>query len=381
MNSFDWCPERKGTYCQKWDAQGGNYIPMWVADMDLPAPKKIVDRIIQRAQHPVYGYTAIGQRENDCVVDYYKNLYHVEIDPEWLVWVPAVMPGANMACRMLGGKIMLNTPMYPHIRKLSAETGLPAVEVPMCRDTQGRYTFDFGEMERAAAANSDIKAFTLCNPHNPVGRVFTQSELEQLTEFCKKHDLIVISDEIHSELIFEGHSHIPFFLVNDWAREHSITLNSGAKTYNIPCLPIGFAVIPNTQLRKKYKTFTAGLSAVPNVLALEATRTAYNECRDWKADLVQHLQSNRDYMEQRISSMPGISINHNEATFLAWIDCRALHLKDPWTFFREYAGVNFSNGADFAAPGFVRINFACTRAQLELALNRMEQALLQVQHV
>lgn len=376
MDLFNWCPERKGTRASKWDNQGGDYLPMWVADMDLAAPALVVDAVIRRASHPIYGYTAIGAPENDCVTAYYKRLYDAVITPDWLVWVPAVMPGANMACRMLSGSIMLNTPMYPHIRKLSAETGLSAIEVPLQVDDGGCYRFDFDAMELAAAAHPELSTFILCNPHNPVGRVFTQNELEQLTGFCEKHDLVVISDEIHSELVFEGHTHIPFFLVNDWAREHSITLTSGAKTYNIPCLPIGFAVIPNEALRHRYQTFIAGLSAVPNVLALEATRTAYNECLEWKAELLRHLQANRDYLENRIACIHGLSVTHNEGTFLAWVDCRGAGLCDPWTFFREQAGVNFSNGMDFGAPGFVRVNFACTRAQLAQALNKVERAVL-----
>lgn len=375
MDLFDWCPDRKGTRASKWDDQGGNYLPMWVADMDLAAPVQVVDAVIRRARHPIYGYTAIGAPENDCVTAYYKRLYNADITPDWLAWVPAVMPGANMACRMLGGSMMLNTPMYPHIRKLSAETGLPAVEVPLRLDEEGCYRFDFDAMERAAGAHPELTTFLLCNPHNPVGRVFTRPELEQLAAFCARYGLVVISDEIHSELVFKGHTHIPFFLVNDWAREHSITLTSGAKTYNIPCLPVGFAVIPGRELRLRYQQFIAGLSAVPNVLALEATRTAYNDCQDWKDGLLRHLQANRDYLEQRIACIPGLSVTHNEGTFLAWIDCRGTGLSDPWTFFRKQAGVNFSNGVDFGTPGFVRINFACTREQLIKALDRTEQAL------
>lgn len=375
MTNFDVCPPRKGTDCSKWDYQGGDFIPMWVADMDLAAPQKIVDAVIKRAQHPVYGYKMIGKTENECILDYYKRLYDVTIPEEWIVWVPAVMPGANMACRMLGGGIMLNTPMYPHIRKLSEETMLPRLEVSM-KETNGYYTLDFDAMEKALRNTPQITTFILCNPHNPVGRVYTMEELLQLADFCEKHHLTVISDEIHSELVFDGREHIPFFLVNEWTREHSFTLTSGAKTYNIPCLPVAFCIIPNAELRKQYKKFIAGLSAVPNVLALEATKTAYLECQDWKTDLLAHLEANRDYMEQRIAAIPGISVVHNEATFLAWIDCRESGIEDPWKFFREKAGVNFNNGVDFGYPGFVRINFACTREQLKTAIDHMEAALL-----
>ena len=285
------------------------------------------------------------------------------------------MPGANMACRMLGGTIMNNIPMYPHIRRLASETQLPRLEVSLRQDETGRYEMDWEAMERAIAATPGVTTFVLCSPHNPVGRVFTKEELTQLADFCCRHNLTVISDEIHSELIFDDNVHTPFFLVNDWAREHSITLTSSAKTYNIPALPMAFAIVPNDQLRQKYQAYIAGLAAVPNVLSMAAFLVSYNECGDWKQALLQHLQSNRDYMEQRIARMPGVHVTHNEATFLAWIDCRETGLEDPWTFFREKAGVNFNNGVDFGCPGFVRINFACTRAQLTRALDQMEAAL------
>ena len=172
-----------------------------------------------------------------------------------------------------------------------------------------------------------------------------------------------------------GNKDTPYFLADDWAREHSITLTSGAKTYNIPALPMAFAIIPNKALREQYEAYIAGLAAVPNVEAMEAFLVSYNECADWKQALLRHLEGNRDYMEQRIAAMPGVSVTHNEATFLAWIDCRATGIDDPWRFFREKAGVNFNNGVDFGCPGFVRLNFGCTRAQLTQALDQMEKAL------
>ena len=375
MFDFETCPPRKGTGCGKWDNQGGDYIPMWVADMDLPAPQKVVDAVTRRAQHPVYGYPILGDKYYDCVISYYKRLYGFDLPREWIVFVPAVMPGANMACRMLGGTIMNNTPMYPHIRKLAAETQLPRLEVPLRQDAAGRYEMDLDAMEKAIAATPGVTTFILCSPHNPVGRVFSKEELNQLSAFCQKHGLTVISDEIHSELVFDDHVHTPYFLADDWAREHSITLTSGAKTYNIPALPMAFAIIPNAALRQKYEAYIAGLAAVPNVVAMEAFLVSYNECSDWKEALLRHLEGNRDYMEQRIAAMPGVSVTHNEATFLAWIDCRATGIEDPWTFFREKAGVNFNNGVDFGCPGFVRLNFGCTRAQLTQALDQMEAAL------
>ncbi|MCD8077601.1 MAG: aminotransferase class I/II-fold pyridoxal phosphate-dependent enzyme [Lachnospiraceae bacterium] len=230
---------------------------------------------------------------------------------------------------------------------------------------------DFEAME--AACDENVKSFVLSNPHNPSGRVFSREELTELQDFCSRHDLLMISDEIHCDLVFEG-KHVPWFSVNEEAREHSVTLTSASKTYNIPAIPYAFAIIPNAELRQKYLDICYGLFSPVGVLGIEALRAAYGQCGEWHRELIAYLRANRDYMEERIRSIPGISVNHNEATYLAFADCRELGLEDPWTFFREKAGVNFNDGRDFDAPGYVRINFACPRSQLKEALDRVETA-------
>lgn len=371
---FDVPINRKGTYCEKWDEQGGDFIPLWVADMDFKSPEPILEAIRTRTNHGVFGYTDYDWELSEIIVGYYRKYYGYEIKPEWIVWVPSVMPGANIASRTAEGKILYNTPMYLHIRRLSKEAHCAFQEIPLCQK-KGKYTFDVEAMEEKL--EKDVKAFVLCNPHNPVGRVFTRAELEYIADFCERHDLLLISDEIHSQLIFEG-SHIPAFMINENAKNRSITLTSAAKTYNIPAIPFGFAIIPNGEIRRRYKNIARGLFATPNALTAKAIKAAYTQCDEWREELLAYLKENRDYLEKRIESIPGLVVNHNEATYLSWIDATALNLENPWKFFRENAGVNFSDGADFGYPGYLRLNFGCTKGLLERALDKVEEAVASI---
>lgn len=357
-------------FSQKWDGQEGDYIPLWVADMDFKAPEKILNSIRERLDHGIFGYTRYDYDLLDVIVDYYKKNYNYEIKKEWIVWVPSVMPGCNLACRLAEGKILYNTPMYPHIRRLHTEASCKYQEIPLIRK-DNIYTFDWDRMEKEI--DDDVKAFVLCNPHNPVGRVYTQEELDRLSKFILDHDLLLISDEIHSQLLFEG-NHIPAFSIDDEMRERSITFTSAGKTYNIASIPFAFAIIPNNKIRDKYSKLCNGLFSTHNSLTMEVIKTAYTKCDDWREELLDYLKCNRDYLEDRISNIKGLSITHNQATYLAWIDVTNLNLENPWEFFRREAGINFSNGLDFGAKGFLRLNFACTRSLLEEALNRIEYA-------
>ena len=369
--NFDQTINRHGIYSQKWDLQGGDYIPMWVADMDFPIPPAIKKALEERIKRESFGFTWIYDEVYQAIIDYYKNRYNAVVEKEWIVWVPSLMPGVNLACRMAGGHIMINTPMYPHIRALPKEAHTTVVETPLHEENL-YYTMDFEAMERDITP--EVKSFVLCNPHNPVGRVFTRDELEELTAFCRKHDLLVVSDEIHSDLVLEG-EHIPYFLLSGEAAQHSVTLASASKTYNLPSVPYAYAIIPNKELREKYVDTCIGLFAPPPTFPMLVIETAYTKCEDWRLELIDYLRANRDYMEERIAKIPGLAVTHNEGSYLAWVDCRETGLEDPWTFFREKAGVNFNNGVDFAAPGFVRLNFGCPRSQLKDALDHMEAAL------
>ncbi|MGN0314913.1 MAG: MalY/PatB family protein [Fusicatenibacter sp.] len=372
--NFDQIINRKGTNCAKWDGQGGDYLPMWVADMDFLTAQPILDAVQKRFSHGVFGYGGRIKEAIASIVNHYKQTYDVDVDPDWVVYIPSVMPGANLACRVGGGGLIYSTPMYSHIRRLSQEAHTHVTEVPM-KENNLFYEMDFDALEETVT--DDIGVLVLCNPHNPVGRVYTRGELEQAASFAETHQLLVVCDEIHCELVLEG-KHIPYFSLNKEAEQNSITLSSAGKIANIPSLPAGFAIIPNPELRRKFKDQALGLFSTPNVLAIEALDAAYNgSCNEWKEELRSYLRGNRDYLEERIKKIEGLSIVHNQGTYLAWIDCRKTGLKDPFAFFKENAKVRFNDGRDYGSvgEGFVRINFGCPRSQLVRALDCVERAL------
>lgn len=373
MYNFDCLPNRAGTDSVKWNAISEDTIPMWVADMDFQSPPAILDAIMKRASHPYYGYPYTQDNLKQLVVDHYEKLYHAKVDPEWIVWVPSVIPGVVAALQMTGGTFMYSIPMYDHIRNLYKEAKLPVVEVPMRKDENCHYTMDMDALE--AAITPEVKSLILCSPHNPVGRVYTKAELLELLAFCKKHNLLIISDEIHCELDLESR-HIPFFSVCEEAAQCSVTASSAGKICNIPGLPMGFAIIPNKELRAKFISQQDGLQPAANVLTLAAYEKAYDgSCDDWKKVLRAYLAENRDLTEARLSNIPEIKVPHNEGTYLLWLDCSALGLDNPAEFFLEKAYVKVSPGEIYGYKEFVRFNYACPRSQLLEALDRMEKAI------
>jgi cystathionine beta-lyase len=357
----------------KWTACKNGEVPMFVADMDFQTPQPIIDALKERMEHPFFGYNSMPANAIPAIAQHYRDKYHCQCEEEWIVFVPSVMPGVNVACMAAGGSIMYCDPMYMHIRAVAKEIGVPEVSVPL-KIEDGKYTFDFEAME--AAYTPDIKSFILCSPHNPVGRVWTKEELQGVYNFCRKHDILLVADEIHCEIILEG-QHTPCFTIAEDAPEHTVTVSSAGKICNIPGLPIGFAIIPNKELREKFEKEVRGLfSTRGTTLYGIAIKKAYDgSCEQWKEELRDYLRSNRDYLEERIAKMPYISVNHNEATYLAWIDCTALPYEDPADFFKTEAKVIMNPGSGFGAGKFCRLNFACPRSQLKEALDRIENTL------
>ena len=373
MYNFDILPTRAGSDSVKWVEVSGDVIPMWVADMDVQAPPEIVEAIMQRAAHPYYGYPYTQDNLKKHVIAQYEKMYGATIDPEWIVWIPSVIPGVVTALQMMGGSFMYSVPMYDHIRRLDAEAKLPVTEVPLKRDENCHYTMDFEALE--AAVTPEMKCLILCNPHNPVGRVYTREELEELQKFCEKHHLLVISDEIHCEFDLEDR-HIPYFSLNEGAANYSVTASSAGKICNIPGLPFGFAIIPNKELREMFVSRQDGLQTCGNVITIAAYEKAYDgSCAEWKKELREYLKENRDIAEARFNHVPGLKTPHNEGTYLLWVDCSALGLENPSEFFLEKAHVKVSDGAVYGYGQCVRFNYGCPRSQLLEAINRMEKAI------
>ncbi|MBW2409538.1 MAG: PatB family C-S lyase [Deltaproteobacteria bacterium] len=376
--SFDFDPlvNRRGTDSAKWAKyQGTDIIPLWVADMDFKSPPAILQAVHERIEHGVFGYTLPSAELNDVVISRLDDHYGWKIEPKWLVWLPGLVTGFNVACRAIGeagDDVMTAIPVYHPFLSAPANFNRRLIRVPLMEINRCWY-FDFDRIEEAITPQTRL--FLLCSPHNPVGRVFSAEELTTLARICEKHDIIICSDEIHCDLILDPEkSHIPTASLNPSIADRTITLMSASKTFNIPGLGCAFAVISNRALRKRYIRAMAGIVPHINTLGYVATLSAFRDCADWHAALLDYLRKNRDLVTDAIADMPNLTMAPLEATYLAWIDVRKTGLENPIEYF-ESAGIGMQDGADFDGPGFVRFNFGCPQETLKEALRRMATAL------
>jgi cystathionine beta-lyase len=373
---FDTPVDRRGTASLKWERYGSHdIIPMWVADMDFKSPPEVIEAIQKRAAHGVFGYTLPPEELNRLIVLMLKKTYAWTVAPEWLVWLPGLVTGLNVACRAVGeddDDVLTAVPIYPPFLTAPRFSRRNLIKVPMKEDA-GCWQFDFDRLEQMITPNSRL--FILCNPHNPVGRVFSRTELAELAAICNKYEIVICSDEIHCGLILnEDKVHIPTATLDAEIADRTITLMAPSKTYNIPGLGCAFAVISSKKLREQFKKAMAGIVPMPNALGYAATMAAFSECADWHEALLNYLRVNRETVTRAIQQMPLISMTPAEATYLAWIDMRSSGLENPVKFFED-AGVGLQDGIEFAGPGFARMNFGCPRRLLKKALNRMKTAM------
>ncbi len=370
---FDRVPDLAGGDSVKWNRYAGrDILPLWVADMDFPAPPPVLTALQARVAQGHFGYAEPRPALIEAVRDHLRRHYDWRIEDDWLVWLPGLVSGLNVACRAVEGGILTATPVYPPFLSAPRLSGRPLGCVPLRCDA-GHWTWDFAALE--AAIRPDSRLFLLCHPHNPVGRAWDDDELAALAGFARRHDLIVCADEIHCGLILDTHRrHRPWATLNADAARRSITLMAPSKTYNIPGLGCAFAVIPEAALRRRFQRAMQGIVPHVNALGLAACEAAYRECDDWRAALLDYLRGNRARVQTAVAAMPGLAMGPVEATYLAWIDARGLSRDDPAAFF-EAAGVGLSDGTDFGLPGWLRLNFGCPRATLEAALARMRTAL------
>jgi cystathionine beta-lyase len=300
--------------------------------------------------------------------------YDWQVQSEWLVWLPGLVCGLNVACRAVGGPgdgVLTFTPVYPPFLSAPKLAGRELVRVPLfCSDDL--WQMDLDALERVITPSTRL--LLLCSPHNPVGRIWSREEQQALLELAERHNLTVCSDEIHAGLVLdEGRRHVPFAALSEEAARRTITLQAPSKTYNIPGLGCSFAVIPDQALRRSFRHVMAGIVPHVNLLGYTATLAAYRDGAAWRLALLAYLRGNRDLVARAIAGMPRLKSWPVEATYLAWIDARGLGVADPARFFEE-AGVGLSDGAPFGAPGFVRLNFGCPQSLLKTALERMRSA-------
>lgn len=381
--TFDFAtpPERRDTDSQKWQKYAGrDILPLWVADMDFKSSPAIIAALQQRVAHGVFGYARPVKSTVDAIVQAMEQRYGWHIDPAWIVWLPGLVVGLNVTAQAFaqsGDEVLTLTPVYPPFMTAPKNSGRTSVTVPFQLNTTARrWEIDWDALERAVTPRT--KLFYLCNPHNPVARVWRREELVRLGEFCVRHNLLLCSDEIHCDLILDPLPHIPSAMLGDEIAKRTITLMAPSKTYNVPGLGTSLAIIPDATLRAQFVRATTGIVAEVTCLGFTACEAAYRDSEPWRQGLLATLRGNRDFLLDFIArEMPGVTVEAPiEATYLAWLNVSALQLADPIAHFEQH-GVGLSDGAFFGSPRgrHVRINFGCPRATLTEALQRMKRAL------
>ena len=385
--NFDQLPQRRHTENAKWRAYPEDVLPLWVADMDFVSPEPVIRALREAAEHGFFGYPRGFHGDGpelpeiaDLIIARLADRYDWSITPEDIVWLPGIVVGLNVTCNMLrgsGGAVVVQPPVYPPFLSAPEAGAVRRVDAELVRQTDGTYEVDWAAFE--TALRDDARLFILCNPHNPVGRVFRRDELLRMAEMCAAHDVLICADEIHSDLIYSGHHHLPIASLDPAIAQHTITLLAPSKTYNLPGLQASYAIIQNAELRERFKAARQNLVGGINLLGLVAMQAAYRDGQEWLDQVLTYLESNRDYLYDFVKAeLPGVSMAKPEGTYLAWLDCRETSLENPYKFFLDTAKVALGDGANFGAggQGFVRLNFASPRAMLTEGLEKMKQALL-----
>ncbi len=390
---FDLVCDRTNTGCAKWDARRAVFgrddvIPMWVADMDFPAARPVVEALRKRAEHEFYGYTHTGTKLLEAITDRMQRKFHWTVQPEWIVLTPGVIPALGAAVRAFthpGDEVILQQPVYypffPVVTSSGCQIGNNGLQL-----IRGRYEMDYEDLESRFqtrmgmhAAHSRAKAIILCNPHNPVGRLWTRRELTRVGEIAIRNGAVVISDEIHCEILYRGYRHTPFAAISEEFAQNCVVCMAPSKTFNLAGLHASSIIIPNKKLRDAFADQMSAMVPGPNVFGLTAMEAAYRHGDEWLEQFLGYLEGNLEITAQYFARrIPRIKIIKPQGTYLVWLDCRELGMDDAAlrSFMREKARIGLDDGFLFGAAGsgFQRMNIACPRAILNEALARMETA-------
>lgn len=379
-HDFDRHIERRHTESVKWQHYGKDVLPLWVADMDFRSPEPVIRALHERIEHGVFGYGADPSELREVIVERLARLYAWQVSPGELVFLPGVVTGFNLVCHALaspGDGVLVQTPVYYPILNAPSRAKLTCNEMELTHRLEEQYEVDVALFEKTITDRTRV--FILCNPHNPVGRVFRHEELEQMAEACLCRDIVICSDEIHCDLVFPGHRHTPIASLAPEVADQAITLMAPSKTFNIPGLHCSFAIVQNQKLRKKLKATAKDLIPEVNILGYTAALAAYSYGQPWLDEVLCYLETNRDFLARYVAQhLPGITMAKPEGTYLAWLDCREVNIPgNPHQFFLDRAEVAVSDGAIFGhgGEGFVRLNFGCPRSTLVKGLDRMREAL------
>lgn len=388
---FDRAPDRRGTNSIKWTRYEADVLPLWVADMDFPAPEPAREALQAALRHGVLGYEMPSRNLKETVAARMHRLYKWDVSPDSVVATPGIVAGFMAAARAVcpnGGGVLVQPPVYPPFLETPKNTGATGQLAPL-RPTDSAvslgYEIDWEALEAGFDSNGvPTRMFLLCHPHNPIGRSFTAAELERIGDLCDRRDAVICSDEIHSELLLGGASHAPMAAVSREIEARTITLVSPSKTFNLVGLACGFAIVPDPALRSRYGRVLQQLALHVNSLGLIAAEVAFSgACDGWLGELRSYLTDNRDYLVGFVAEhLPGVSVTCPDATYLAWMDfgelARAGRLKpDPCRFLLRKARVALNAGPEFGPGGehCVRLNFGCARSILIEALQRIRVAL------
>ena len=375
---FNKCPDRTGYGSLKWDKyKGRDILPLWVADMDFLTAPEILDALQQRLDHGVFGYTIPHEAPIEAVINYLDRQHDYSAKAAWLNFLPGLVPAINLCCHAFtepGDSVMTATPVYPPFLSAPDYAQRELIKVPLCLDSEDRWTLDIEAMEAAIKPNTKI--FVLCSPHNPVGRVFRKEELTALADFCERHDLILISDEIHCDLVFDAEAkHTVTATLSESIAQRTVTLMAPSKTYNLPGLACAFSVIENTKLRAQFQKTIRGIITEVNCFGYAGITAAYNHGEPWRQALLTCLRDNYNLVYNYIQSeLPEITFRLMESTYLAWFDVSRLGLKNPVGYFEKH-GVGLSDGTPFDGQQHLRLNFGCPRARLEEGLEKIKAAI------
>jgi len=383
--NFDEIISRRNTNCIKWDRGAADVLPMWIADMDFKAAQPIIEALKEKLDGGIFGYTLQPEAYYNAVIGWWERRHDFKLKKDWLVFCPGVVPALSYIIRSFtrpGDKVLLQSPVYYPFYRVITNNGCEVVDNPL-KLVNEKYEIDFKDLE-IKASDPKVKLMLLCSPHNPVGRVWTKEELVKIGNICEKYKVLVVADEIHCDLIYKGHKHIPFAKINEGFLMNSITCTAPSKTFNLAGLQISNLIIPNKELRIKLKhTLELNEIGEPNVFGVDALIAAYDKGEEWLTQLLEYLEGNLNYLIDFIeSNIPKLKVIKAEGTYLIWIDCRNLKMssKEINTLFTKNAKVWFNDGSTFGlnGEGFMRINIACPRELLVEGLERIRRVIIEL---
>lgn len=367
--------ERRGTDCWKWDNEGqGVKIPMGCADTDFLSPKEVVETISEKVGKGLYTYGYLQDSFNEAIAGWFQKRHNVTVEPEWIMFSPGVMVGLKMTLDAFtnpGDQVIIQSPVFNNFKNVIQSNGRFALENDLLYQNNV-YEIDFEDLEKKAA-EPRTRAMVLCNPHNPVSKVMTRDELEKIHEICLKHNVLVISDEIHSDIVFGENKHIPFLALSLEAANNSIILSSPSKTFNLAGFYTSYAIIPDEAKRKQMKTVSSNHHFDFNFLGVDACQTAYDSCGYYVDQMVVHLWENAKYVQFFLQEkMPEVKVVVPQGTYLMWMDFSSWNLEDDaLDALIKRAGVRLNKGSNYGptGEGFMRMNIACPQSTLKEALD------------